>query len=158
LPPDRLYNRLGQLHAEFLTALEFRRNSGFNPDELDRWVYGVRTESTADLVHDDDVTGIVELEAEIVWSPDEDEPEPPSGEPPFSLSLTLTGVFAWLGNPDDDDAKLWLEVNGEHLLWPYLRAHIASITAASDLPALTIFTLGVPRPAGAEQTAAEQAE
>jgi preprotein translocase subunit SecB len=71
------------------------------------------------------------------------------GPLPFSLEPDVHGVFRWPPDdlpPSDDLAEAWLEYNGMYLLWPYLRSYIATITGFSHLPALTIYTMNVPKP------------
>ena len=139
MSPDGPLSR-GQIDEVFLAEVEFRRNLEFDFD-LGSPTYSIPTKIEAELL-DNRTQGLVRLHAEIKWHSLEGQPEEP-----FELSLVVGGLFQWLA-PELDDEEIigWLEFNGEHLLWPYLRSHISSITAASGLPPLTIYTIMVPHP------------
>jgi preprotein translocase subunit SecB len=64
----------------------------------------------------------------------------------FDLSITVSGIFSLSESLLEEELADWLEFNTEHLLWPYLRSEVAHLTAASGLPALTIYTSATPRP------------
>ena len=88
---------------------------------------------------------VVSLSAEIDFTRNDGT----DGPTPFTLGITVHGVFRWAVDslpPSDELARGWLEYNGMYLLWPYLRAYTATITGLSVFPALTIFTMNVPKP------------
>lgn len=155
MPPSRPLNQLGQLRDVVVSNLQFDRNWAFDADadaaEPGRIHYSVVTETEATTNDDRDV-GFVALRASISWSSEDDESTPK----PFDLDLTLQGTFDWFDpEMDREDIEAWLEFNGEHLLWPYVRNYVQTVTGWSDVPPLTIYTLGVPHPRlGREQPAA----
>ncbi len=145
LSPERHVR--GQLLAVYLTELNFRRNFEFDLERHDP-SYGVETTTRVEVAADL-ASAVAHLEASIAWFFDEDTEErlAEDRQHPFDLSLTVTGMFDWMETTySEEDIAGWTEFNAEHLLWPYLRAHVSTITAASDLPPLTIYTIAIPRP------------
>jgi preprotein translocase subunit SecB len=145
LPPSRPLNQLGQLSDVFLGGVTFVRDFDFDV-EVDGpgLEYHITAETQAHETerHDKDVW-LAELTASVLWTHRKKD----TFVAPFQLEVKVIGVFDWLGEGYADDAiSDWIRYNAEHLLWPYLRAYIQQITAASDIPPLTIFTIGVPRP------------
>jgi Preprotein translocase subunit SecB len=141
LSPDTRHV-VGQLADVRLRNVQFRRSDDY--EFIAPLNYTITTSS--DVVLADDLTsGKILFNAEVEWrSAEEGSTESIPG--PFDLELTLEGLFM-LNAVGDDEEELsaWVEFNSEHLLWPYLRAQIASLTTAAGLPPLTIFTLNVPR-------------
>jgi preprotein translocase subunit SecB len=152
LPPSRPLNQLGQLVDAFVSKVAFEKNWGYDPDRADELSYGIES-STTGSVGESGKSGLVILKAEVEWTSEAEDLQPP-----FSLQVEVAGVFALrMQGLEEDEIRDWLEFNGEHLLWPYLRAAIQSVTASSDLPPLTIYTIGVPRPRLGDATIAESA-
>jgi preprotein translocase subunit SecB len=142
LPPDPAVHVRGQLLTVSLSELDFRRNPEF---DIERHNASYSVDANVDVeVADDLRSAVATLRASIEWLfPETAEDR----QGPFEISLVLTGMFAWMAeSTTKDDIAGWIEFNAEHLLWPYLRAQIVSVTAASDLPPLTIYTIAVPRP------------
>jgi preprotein translocase subunit SecB len=131
----------GRLLEAFLDELQFRRHRDFAFPEQGI-VYGVESDTNAELL-DDRTRAFVRLAAEIHWTSHEGD----TVDGPFAMQITVGGLFAWQ-YPDrsDEDIVGWLEFNTTHLLWPYLRTYIASITATAGVPPLTIYTITAPNP------------
>jgi preprotein translocase subunit SecB len=90
---------------------------------------------------DEESHAIVGLRARIDWGTEEE----PDRSGPFDLEITVRGIFIWPSlTLEEDVAQAWIDHNATHLLWPYLRTFITTITALSRLPALTIYTMTVP--------------
>jgi preprotein translocase subunit SecB len=145
LPPSRPLNQLGQLTDAFLGGVTFVRDFDFDlQSDGPGLQYHVDVEPHArQAERDDHDVWIADLDASVRWTHD----EKAEFRAPFALQLKVVGVFDWYGAGYDDEAiSNWITYNAEHLLWPYLRSYIQQITAASDIPPLTIFTIGVPRP------------
>jgi preprotein translocase subunit SecB len=84
------------------------------------------------------------LDAAVSWSGKEGDSHP---IPPFDIKVQLVGIFEWYEERwPQEEVQEWIRYNAETLMWPYLRAYIQQTTAASDVPQLTIYTLGVIRP------------
>lgn len=140
MSPDHPYNAHGQLTEVVLTEVNFRRNASFDISDttvsysLDT---GIRTEISS--AHGQ---GMAHLNAELGWHAADERIDGP-----FELALVVTGIFEGFAQDlPDEEIDGWLSFNGEHLLWPYLRAYISQLTVASGLPQLTIYTVAVPRP------------
>lgn len=132
----------GYLIDVHLGGIEFARRDDWEPDSVQ---YAVVSEIGAELANDR-ASVKATLAAEINWHRPGDDGEQVEG--PFDLSIDVVGVFSW-AEPDqtDEDIVGWVEFNAQHLLWPYLRSYASTITAASGLPVLTLFTISVPYPA-----------
>lgn len=131
----------GLLLEAFLDELRFRRHREFTFPEKGI-VYGVDASTNAELL-DDRTLAFVRLEAEIEWTSHEGD----TVDGPFAMRITVGGILAWR-YPDrsDEDIVGWLEFNTTHMLWPYLRTYISSVTASAGLPPLTIYTITAPSP------------
>jgi preprotein translocase subunit SecB len=148
LPPEEEQQPVanaGQLEAVWLSEVHFKENLAFDPADAKECHYSLSRSDVIEPAQDD--MWILHLKVEVEWTRQDD-----AKELPFELGLQISGAFAWPTPPDPDYAHGWLEFNGVYLLWPYLRSHISSITNASRLPALTIFTLTVPRPRAIQPT------
>lgn len=140
MPPEARGHPWGQLVEASLTEVNFKRNLASELDKVaSHYSLDYRVDGT---VSADRKYGVASLHASVVFHPEGEQTEPP-----FELSVAVTGIFEWTA-PElvDEDIEGWLAFNGEHLLWPYLRSYIAQITASSGLPPLTIYTIGVPKP------------
>jgi hypothetical protein len=154
-----------QIENVWLSKVDFSTNPGFDRSEAIQWIFTTvseaqmeplqRTDAAADGEQsgeegaDDRISwSTVRLAVHIEWARiDGDEPqEDEDGDAPLQIALEVTGVFVWRGDaiPDDRIGNLWLEYNAQYLLWPYLRQYIATITAMSNVPTLTIGTMNVP--------------
>ena len=145
--PDAVYFAApGQLQDVFLTSIEFQRHETFDLDVHDAPPYAIETTTDATLSAEHDLV-MVSFRAEIEWADRRDHDDDRRYEKPFDLALTLGGSFQW-AVPDAaaDDIVGWIKFNTDHLFWPYLRAYTQQITAFSDLPPLTLYTIRVPRP------------
>jgi preprotein translocase subunit SecB len=146
-PSEEIRLAAGQLSNCWLSRLAFVENESVNV-EGNAATYSVAYthEIEIDEVAPEDGEqswALLRLNAEIEWR----HPEEAEFERPFELSLTINGVFSWdPGVANRELVEAWLEWNGVYLLWPYLRSYITMITAASGLPALTIYTMRVPDP------------
>jgi hypothetical protein len=139
LSPDHLSHGLGHLADVRVQEINFRRNDAF--DFGSPLNYKIVTSSTVELA-DDLTSGTVFHTAKVAWVRD-DTAELQLG--PFELNMTLGAFFVLHAKqPDEDELAAWIEINSEHLLWPYLRAEIAGLTTAAGLPPLTIYTISVP--------------
>ena len=115
--------------------------------------YGVTSAIRVDLDHEDkgpttERSAYAHLDLKITWSDTDGE----GVDGPFSLEATVTGEFL-LGEAhliDPVQLKRWIELNATHLLWSYARAYLSSVTSFSRHAPLTIFTIAVPRPQGAD--------
>ncbi|RKQ90459.1 preprotein translocase subunit SecB [Solirubrobacter pauli] len=139
MPPES-HNSQGQLLDAVLSEVHFRRNLDFDWDKGGvSYVLNTRTEAE---VSDDRDHGRVHLHVDVNFQREEGQ-----DEDPFEIKLVVTGMFAWL-QPDlpDEEIRGWLSFNGEHLLWPYLRAFISQLTTAAGAAPLVIYTIGIPRP------------
>jgi hypothetical protein len=145
LPSERPLNARGQLIEVFLAEVHFRRNPEFDYDEhAGAASFFVESMTRAD-VSDERTEGETALEASVKWRATDGSDTPIVQ--PFDINVTVVGRFEWQ-TPDMevDEIRAWLEFNGEFLLWPYLRGYVGQITAQSDLPALHLPTLSLPRP------------
>jgi hypothetical protein len=140
LSPERLTHGLGYLADVRLQEIDFRRNDEF---DFERPLnYKVVTSSEVELA-EDLTNGTVLHAARVEWVEEDGSSESRPG--PFELALTLGAYFVLhASTPDHDELAAWIEVNTDHLLWPYLRAQIAGITTNAGLPPLTIYTISVP--------------
>jgi preprotein translocase subunit SecB len=142
LPSERPLNQLGQLRDAFLSRVEFSRNFEFEFGENDI-TFGVAIESSSRPGSAPE-SWFLDLTADLEWYFEDGETSPAV---PFDLTLTVSGAFEWLGETDHAgllSAEDWLLYNGEVLLWPYLRSYVQQITGASDMPAVVLYTMGVP--------------
>lgn len=141
MPPDGPYNTRGQLDEAFLSEINFSRNLDFNWGDAEGITYTIDSHVDAE-VSDNREQGVARLYANFTFHYEGEE-----REPPFNLATTVTGRFVGFppGLPDEE-IEGWLTFNAQHMLWPYLRTYVSQITANSGLPALTIYTIGVPRP------------
>ena len=62
---------------------------------------------------------------------------------PFSLKVTIVGFFEYQANLTDEDILEILEVNGNAILFPYLRSYITTLTSNSGIPPLIIPTINI---------------
>jgi preprotein translocase subunit SecB len=140
LPPDRPYNSLGQLVDVILRDVTFRRNLDWAwPEEGISYTVDSRTHGEV-LGNREHARAHLEVGLDF-------HSEPEQSVQPFRLELVVTGVFEWSAPElSDEEIEGWISFNGEHLLWPYVRAFVSQITAASGLPTLTLYTIAVPRP------------
>jgi preprotein translocase subunit SecB len=140
--PEHLSSGGGQLVGVRVHDLAFRVTDDYEFDEPLNYV--IVTSSNVSLA-DDMTSGQILFHAAVGWTvanADEDD-DPVKG--PFDLDLTLEAHFALTGTEiDTNEFSDWIEFNSEHLLWPYLRTEIASITTSAGLPPLTIYTIAVP--------------
>lgn len=69
------------------------------------------------------------------------------GPNPFDVSLAVRALFSWPTEPEDDRAaRSWVEFNGIHILWPYVRNYVSTITGMGGTPPLILYTIAVQRP------------
>lgn len=140
-----------QLQQVVLSLARFEINREFDPElHAEGLNYEVHpTVGISELERSDDgLRGWVQLDAKIVFTrPGAEEAAQPLPTP-FDLEVRLLGFFGWSAAdmPGDDLGKGWLEYNGMYLMWPYMRAYIATLTSMSALPQLTIYTMNVPTP------------
>jgi hypothetical protein len=136
-----------QLESVHLGRLEFAPDPSFPVEELARVTYevapgvGIGELRSNERGLESDLT----LRASIAFSRVEED----EGPLPFEMTIELHGSFVWVSDalpPDEDIARAWLDYNGMYLMWPYLRSYVAAITGMSHLPALTIYTMNVPKP------------
>lgn len=133
-------NQTGQLLDVWVDAVRFERNYRYDEDDADKLSYSVDVEIDATVAPTRE-GGIVTMTAAVEWMSDEEV------EPPFELAMTLNGLMEWQElETDVEDIKRWMKFNGEHLLWPYLRTYFQTVSGWSDLPSITLYTIGVPRP------------
>jgi preprotein translocase subunit SecB len=145
LPPD-FVPHLAQLVSAWLEGVEFRLHPGFDPNR-DQAVYSLDADHEISVGEDEDSTALVTVSLTINWSPSEESQAAPEDfEPPFNLSITMGGMFEWPEPQPIERRRAWTEYNGMYLVWPYLRAEVANIVSASNLPGFTLPTLAVPRP------------
>lgn len=144
----------GRLIEVFLDEAHFDRHLGYTFPEEGTVTYTVDTGINAEL-NDDRNLARVRLTAAIRWAHNGERVDGP-----FDLHLVIGAWFDW-AFPDrqDEDIYGWLEFNSTHLLWPYLRNYVTTLTALSGLPPLTIYTISAPRPnlgrvAGTEESTA----
>jgi hypothetical protein len=132
----------GRLVEAFLDEAYFRRHGSYVfPDK--GIAYSVDSDTKGEIL-DDRRRAIIRLKAEIIWTSHEGE----TVDGPFALQVTVGGLFDWeFPDRPDEDILGWLEFNSTHLLWPYLRAYVSSITASAGVPTLTIYTITAPSPA-----------
>ena len=145
-----------QLTSAFLSEVRLRTDPEFAWPDASRWNYAIVPEVEIEdptEAEDGGLEATVHVNVRIDWSEDEEGDEGDEGdeaeEPPFDLHLQVTGYFTWTPRmrPDEDQtARLWLEYNGQWLLWPYVRNYIAMLTGMTNVPPLTIETLRVPDP------------
>ncbi len=140
MSPEPEHQDQPQLVDVFLRDIHFSRNLAFSLGDRGP-AYSIDSGVEVELRGDGE-TAVVNLHAKLDFHLSEGQTEIP-----FDLSLVVTGVFAIDGvRATDEDLEGWLTFNGEHLLWPYLRSHVTTVTAASGLPSLTIYTIRIPRP------------
>ena len=138
-----------QLADAWLSSVEFRDNQQYDFDQDRAVTYGVTPVTTVDL--DSPGGPYAELHVTIHWTDEEEEPTPG----PFHLELTVTGQFEGDLGFDRQALGQWLDFNSQFLLWPYARSYAAAVTALSNRPALTLFTLYLPRPRAFEPETGE---
>jgi preprotein translocase subunit SecB len=151
-----------QLQDVWVERIRFEEDATFDRADTANVSYFVEPKVEIGELRDGDdgsLSSAVRLSAEVRFARD-DEIE---GALPFELDISVVGSFEWSGETKPADAKLapaWLDYNAMYLLWPYLRAHIATVTSASRLPTLTIYTMNVPNPPviPSEDDTSEQAE
>jgi hypothetical protein len=131
----------GQLLDVFIDEIYFRRHGGFAfPDT--GIVYGIDAGTKGEIL-DDRTRALVRLKAEIIWTSHEGD----TVDGPFEMQITVESLFNWqFPDRPDEDILGWLEFNSTHLLWPYLRTYVSSVTALAGLPPLTIYTITAPSP------------
>jgi hypothetical protein len=138
-----------QLIDTWVTQLAFTEDPEFDPTESSKVSYIVEPHvKIADPVAAEGggITSLVTLSVDVSFARNEEGDEGPL---PFELTITVDGIFRWepdVAPPEVQLASAWLEYNGMYLLWPYVRAHIAAVTALSRLPTLTIYTMNTPNP------------
>lgn len=133
----------GQLLNAWLDSVEFEANPEYVADG--RVVRYHLDFKHAISVHEEGNRAVVGLTIKVGWRDAEDQELTPPH--PFRLELAVAGLFEWeRAEVDRDTFEAWLEWNGVYLLWPYARSYITSLTAASPVPPLTIYTLRVPDP------------
>ncbi len=131
----------GRLVEAFLDEIHFRRHRDYTFPE-GGIAYGVDSDTSAEIL-DDRTCAFVRLKAEIHWTSHEGD----TVDGPFEMQITVGGLFNWrLPDRSDEDILGWLEFNTTHLLWPYLRTYVSSVTASAGVPPLTIFTITTPSP------------
>jgi hypothetical protein len=131
----------GRLVEVFVDEINFRRHGDYVfPDT--GIIYGIDADTKGEIL-DDRTRALVRLTAEIIWTSHEGD----TVDGPFEMQITVEALFDWLF-PDrpDEDILGWLEFNSTHLLWPYLRAYVSSVTALAGVPPLTIYTITAPSP------------
>jgi len=64
----------------------------------------------------------------------------PEDTMPFTAQVSITGRFHV---PDLAKAKEMMEVNGTAILFPYLRAVVAQLTAAANIPSVLLPTINL---------------
>jgi hypothetical protein len=79
----------------------------------------------------------------VKWFEDEGETIQ-ADEGPFDLTISVTGEYRFAPGHEVPLVRAWLTYNGAYLLWPYARAHIATITSLGRLHRLTIYTSQIP--------------
>jgi preprotein translocase subunit SecB len=137
-----------QLEDTWVARLAFDENREFDRADSQNTSYAVEPRvEIGELIKQNDgaIEATVRLGANVVFSREDDQ----EGPLPFGLAIEICGLFRWEPDvipPEDHLASAWLEYNGMYLLWPYLRSHIAAVTAMSRLPTLTIYTMNTPKP------------
>jgi hypothetical protein len=155
-----------QLEWAWLSKVHFESDPHFDRESVAQWNYVVTPKAEVDELFwggsgedpdDQFAWTTVRLQASIEWHRVDDEEA--DFDPPFTLDIEVTGQFAWRRGtaPDERMAKLWLEYNGQYLLWPYLRQYIAAVTTASNIPVLTIYTMNVPERPSLDEDSSESA-
>lgn len=139
---DEPLSSLVQLVDVFVAQLKFSLNADYGWDD-DQLRYAVESDTTA-AISDDRESVVGTLRATIKWYRGS---ETEQVEGPFELEIAISGKFDWAPpNLTDEDIRGWVEFNTQHLLWPYLRSEISTMTAAAGLPQLHIYTIKVPQP------------
>ena len=124
-----------------LSGVNFRRNLEFDFERVEGVSYTLDSKVEAEIAPARE-HAYAHLHVEFNLHVEGEDPDPP-----FELSLVVTGMFGGFA-PDlpDEEIEGWLSFNAEHLLWPYLRAYVGQITIAAGLPPLTLYTISIPHP------------
>lgn len=95
----------------------------------------------------------VTLKCRLTVQDQEDEEGDTDKEPPFRMEMSYFGEFSFeLSEVDDDgkpkeeeqrEIKRMLNLNATSIIFPYMRAAVASITAAAGITPLTLPTVNV---------------
>ena len=141
LPPNFIPHS-AQLRNVWLRSVEFSENGQFDPSQSIAYSLDVDHE-IREGEEDKSSLSYIDVSLSIVWSVSEGGA---TTEAPFDLSIKMTGAFEWPALRPDEHRREWTEYNGVYLVWPYLRACVATITEFSSLPTFTLPTLAVPRP------------
>jgi hypothetical protein len=126
-----------------LEAVEFERNLDYDFDVQS--VYSLNTGYEIKVPEDDPQVATIRVFVDVDWSLPDGAVSPTGFDGPFELDVTMGGLFRWPESRPIDFRREWTEYNGMYLVWPYLRAQVASLISASDLPRFTLPTLAVPR-------------
>lgn len=136
-----------QLAEAWLAHVEFRDNPDW-PSGQPLWYQLDESFEVADLEERQEGTSPYwwargTLTLVLKWFEDEGETLQ-TDEGPFDLTIAVTGEYRFVAGREEPFVRAWLTYNGAYLLWPYARAHIATITGLGRLPKLTIYTSEVP--------------
>jgi hypothetical protein len=136
-----------QISEAWLAAVDFRGNPEWPTGEglLYRLDQDFEVTDLEERTEEDDshFSARGTLTLTVRWFEDEGETIEAS-EGPFDLTISVGGEFTFVPGREERFVETWLTYNGAYLLWPYARAHIATITGLGRLPRLTIFTSQVP--------------
>ncbi|MFZ3173002.1 MAG: protein-export chaperone SecB [Carboxydocellales bacterium] len=62
---------------------------------------------------------------------------------PFTLEISIAGIFGVEADTSEDDLMKMCEINGTAVLFPFLRAAISTITIAANQPSLVLPLLNI---------------
>jgi hypothetical protein len=137
-----------QLTEAWLASAEFRDNVDWPPGQP-IWYQLDESFEVADLEQRGQEEGTSywwargTLTLVVKWFEDEGETIQ-TEDGPFDLTISVTGEYQFAVGREEPFVRAWLTYNGAYLLWPYARAHIATITGLGRLTKLTIYTSQVP--------------